>query len=271
MIAAHAADTMVILTEAVRIALYDLYAAQTGGPLETLRMLDPRWSARRAAQIRPARALRLGEILERDVVPPRFEGSTHLSVIDREGNAVALSLTFNEEFGACVATPGLGFPYNATLALYENGSPRSPLYPNPGKVLPHTMAPTMVLHGGVPLLVLGGPGSMRITSSIVGAIVNVIDRGLSPAQAVSEPRLLWDGSRSPKVFIEMAAPNTDDDVAELIRRGFRDIYTLCFPPRPIDLLAFGGVNLATYDPATGEVTGVGDPRRAGVAVAGDAP
>jgi gamma-glutamyltranspeptidase len=112
---------------------------------------------------------------------------------------------------------------------------------------------------------------MRITSSIVGTIVNVIDRGLSPAQAVSEPRLLWDGSRSPKVFIEMAAPNTDDDVAELIRRGFRDIYTLCFPPRPIDLLAFGGVNLAAYDPATGEVTGVGDPRRTGVAVAGDAP
>jgi gamma-glutamyltranspeptidase/glutathione hydrolase len=271
MIAAHSADTMVVLIEAARIALYDLYAAQSAGPLEALRMLDPRWASSRATQIRPERALALKEILGHDVVPPRLEGSTHVSVIDRQGNAVALSLTFNLEFGACVATPGLGFPYNATLAFYDLDSPTAPLYPRRGNVLPNTMAPTIVLRGRVPWLVLGGPGSARITSSILGTIVNVIDRGMNAAEAVSEPRLLWDGSRSPRVFFEMAPPNTDDDEAELIRRGFRDIYTLCFPPRPIDLLAFGGVNLATYEPATGEATGVGDPRRAGVAVGGDAP
>jgi gamma-glutamyltranspeptidase/glutathione hydrolase len=270
-VTAHSADAMVVLLEAARIALYDLYVAQASGPLEALRMLDAKWAARRAAQIRPERTLRVGEILEKDVIPPRLEGSTHLSVIDRNGNAVALSLTFNNEFGACVATPGLGFPYNAALAFYDLGSPRSRLYLTPGNVLPNTMAPTIVLRDGKPLLVLGGPGSARITSSIVGTIVNIVDRGLNPADAVSEPRLLWDGSRTPRVLIEMAGANTDGDVAELIRRGFVNIYTLCFPPRPIDLLAFGGVNIATLDASTGETVGVGDPRRTGVAAGGDAP
>ena len=271
MLATHSVDVMMVTIEAVRIALYDLYVSQSSGPLEALQMLDPQRAAQRAAQIRPNRALRVREILDRDLIPPRQEGSTHISVVDSRGNAVAASLTFNEEFGACVATPGLGFPYNATLAFYDPASPGSRSYPRPGNALPHTMTPTIVLRGGKPALVLGGPGSARITSTVVGAIVNVVDRGMSPAEAVSAARVLWDGKQNPRVLIEMAAPNTDEDVSELIRRGFPDIYTLCFPPRPIDLLAFGGVNLAMLDPSTGEAVGAGDPRRAGVAVGGDKP
>ena len=118
-------DGMMIRLEATRVALYDLYASQRAGPLEALQMLDPQRAARRAAQIRPERALHLQEILGRQLIPPRLEGSTHISVVDREGNAVAASLTFNEEFGACVATAGLGFPHNATLAFYEPGQPGS--------------------------------------------------------------------------------------------------------------------------------------------------
>ena len=271
MLNADSVDTQVTMIEATRIALYDLYASQNAGPLEALQMLDPERAAQRAAQIRPNRALRVREILDRDLIPPRQEGSTHISVVDSQGNAVAASLTFNEEFGACVATPGLGFPYNATLAFYEPSSPGGQRYPRPGNVLPNTMTPTIVLRGGKPALVLGGPGSARITSTVVGAIVNVVDRRMRPAEAVSAPRLLWDGTQNPKVMIEMAAPHTDAEVEELIRRGFAEVYSLCFPPRPIDLLAFGGVNLAMLDVATGETVGAGDPRRAGVAVGGDAP
>jgi gamma-glutamyltranspeptidase/glutathione hydrolase len=264
-------DTRVTMIEATRIALYDLYASQNAGPLEALQMLDPRHAARRAAQIRPERALDVRQILGHPLIPPRLEGSTHVSVVDAEGNAVAASMTFNEEFGACVATAGLGFPYNATLAFYEAEIQGGPNYPRPGNPLPNTMAPTIVLRGGKPFMVLGGPGSARITSSIVNTIVNVVDRRMGAAEAVSEPRVLWDGSKSPRVLLEMAAPNTDEDVSELIRRGFTNIYTLCFPPRPIDLLALGGVNLAMFDATTGEAVGAGDPRRAGTAVAGDAP
>jgi gamma-glutamyltranspeptidase/glutathione hydrolase len=263
-------NSIMIRLEAARIALYDLNVSWAVGPLEALRMLEPQRAARRAAQIRPGRALRVREILGREFVPPRQEGSTHVSVIDRAGMAVAMSLTFNEEFGACVATPGLGFPYNATLAFYDPGQPGTSLFPRRGNVLPHTMAPTMVLRGGKPLMVLGGPGTGRITSSIVNTIVNVIDRRMGAAEALSAPRVLWDGARRPRVAIEMTAPHTDADVAELSRRGFSDVYTLRFPPRPIDLLYFGGVNLAMLDPTTGETVGAGDPRRAGAAVGGDA-
>ena len=264
-------DGMMIMLEAARIALYDLYGSWTRGPLAAVRMLDPRHAARRAAQIRPERALDVRQILGHPLIPPRLEGSTHVSVVDAEGNAVAASMTFNEEFGACVATAGLGFPYNATLAFYESEIQGGPNYPRPGNPLPNTMAPTIVLRGGKPFMVLGGPGSARITSSIVNTIVNVVDRRMGAAEAVSEPRVLWDGSKSPRVLIEMAAPHADADVAELIRRGFTNIYTLYFPPRPIDLLALGGVNLAMFDATTGEAVGAGDPRRAGTAVAGDAP
>jgi len=262
--------TMIRL-EAARIALYDLYVSWAVGPSEALRMLEPQRAAQRAAQIRPERALRVREILGREPTPPRQKGSTHVSVLDRDGNAVAMSLTFNEEFGACVATPGLGFPYNATLAFYDPGKPGTILFPRRGNVLPHTMSPTMLLRGGKPFMVLGGPGTGRITSSIVNTIVNVVDRRMGAAEAVSDPRVLWDSAKSPRVAIEMAAPHTDTDVAELSRRGFSEAYTLRFPPRPIDLLYFGGVNLAMFDGETGEAVGAGDPRRAGVAVGGDTP
>jgi gamma-glutamyltranspeptidase / glutathione hydrolase len=264
-------DGMMIRLEAARIALYDLYVSWAVGPLEALRMLEPQRAAQRAAQIHPERARRVREILSRELVPTRQDGSTHVSVIDRDGNAVAMSLTFNEEFGACVATPGLGFPYNATLAFYDPGRPGTFLFPRRGNLLPHTMAPTMVLRGGKPFIVLGGPGTGRITSSMVNTIVNVVDRRMGAAEAVSAPRALWDGAKNPRVAIEMTTPHTEADVAELIRRGFSEVYTLRFPPRPIDLLFFGGVNLAMLDPTTGEAVGAGDPRRAGVAVGGDSP
>jgi gamma-glutamyltranspeptidase/glutathione hydrolase len=261
---------LMLRLEAVRIALYDLYAADEAGPVGQLLLLNPEHAAVRASQINLARARTVQEILGRDLVVPRQEGSTHVSVIDGQGNAAAVSLTFNEEFGACVATPGLGFAYNATLAMYDPTRPQSPFYPRPGNILPHTMAPTIVLAGGKPFLVLGGPGSARITSSLVAAIVNVIDRGMSVAGAVAAPRVLWDGSSEPRVMIEMAPPNTDAEVVELRRRGFPEIYTLRFPPRRIDLLAFGGVNLVALDPADGRAIGAGDPRRAGTAVAAGA-
>jgi gamma-glutamyltranspeptidase/glutathione hydrolase len=264
-------DRSMLLVEAVRISLYDLFAACEGGAGEELQMVLPQRAAHRAAQITLKHALSPRDILDREVTPWRQEGSTHLSVIDREGNVVAASLTFNEEFGACVSTPALGFPYNATLAMYNPTRPDSPLFPRPGNVLPHTMTPTLVFRDGKPLLVLGGPGSARITSTLVDVISNVIDRRMSLGEAVAAPRVLWDGGPNPKVYLEIAGPHTDAEVAQLHRRGFPDIYSLRFPPRPIDLLAFGGVNVIGVDLTTGRSVGAGDPRRAGVAVAADVP
>jgi gamma-glutamyltranspeptidase / glutathione hydrolase len=264
---------IIVRIEAARIAFYDLLAAWESGPAAEVRMLDPGHAEHRAAQIDPERALPVRDIVGRDDMPTnrRRHGSTHVSVIDAKGNAVGLTLTYNLEFGACVATPGLGFPYNATLSLFDFDNPQSPGYPRPGNVLKQVAAPTILLRNGRPILAAGGPGSGRITSSIVNVIANVIDQGMAPAAAVSAPRAIWDGGRKTEVYIEMAPPHTTATLEELRRRRFVAMYALTFPPRPIDLLAFGGVNLAVADPATGTTIGAGDPRRAGAAAGGDSP
>jgi len=274
MVDSESVDAMVIRLEASRIALYDLYGSWIRGPLASLRMLDPQHAAHRAAMINPHQALRIGEIVGREpvITPRRLHGSTHVSVVDGRGNAVALTLSFNLEFGAGVATAGLGFPYNGTLALFDFDDPDSPGYVRPGAVLKQVAAPTIVLRDGTPFMVLGGPGSGRITSTIVNTIVNVVERHMSAGDAVAYPRVIWNGGGTlPEPFIEMAPPHTDADVAELYSRGYLTLYALRYPARVIDAIAFGGVNLAMFDATTGEAVGAGDPRRSGTAVAGDAP
>jgi len=125
------------------------------------------------------------------------------------------------------------------------------------------MAPTMVLHGGTPWLVLGGAGSGRLTSTVVDTVSNVVDLGLDIGEAVAAPRVLWDYSDDPRFMLELAGPPGTEEADELAERGWTPLYRLYFPPRPIDLLAFGGVNAVLRDPVTGALTGAADPRRYG--------
>ena len=270
-IASDATDAVVTRIEAERIAIYDYLAAWSMGPGRLQRVVEVGHAISRASLIDPARAATVRAILGRDLVLRRRDGTTHVSVIDPQGNAVSLTATFHGEFGACVATPGLGFPYNNTLATYDLEDPENPDYLRPGAVVKNLAAPTILLRDGTPFLVLGGPGSGRVTSSIVETIVNVVDRRMSAADAVSAARVLWNGGSRAQPFIEVAPPFTTRDVAELNRRGYQAAYALTFPARVIDLIAFGGVNLAMLDPDTGELVGAGDPRRAGTAVVADSP
>ncbi|NWG00671.1 MAG: hypothetical protein HXY19_06975 [Thermoanaerobaculaceae bacterium] len=86
------------------------------------------------------------------------------------------------------------------------------------------------------------------------------------AQAMEFPRVLWGGRKENKVYLEMAAPIDDRQADELQRRGFTNLYRLRFPPRDIDLAAFGGVNAIAVE-GDGTLVGVADPRRQGCAVA----
>ena len=253
--------------EAVRIALADLLLAVAHPPLQAL-LVDKGHAARRATLIRGDRALRADEIVPRPGAAA-MRGSTHLSVVDAAGNAVSLSQSINHEFGAGVATPELGFPYNSSLSLFDGRDPSGPFYPRPGNLLSPTMAPMIVLRHGRPMLVIGSPGSSRIVSVVTQVIVNVVDRGMSLADAVAAPRTVWAVDGSPHAAIEVAGVGADETVAALERFGYPSVYTLCFPPRPIDLMYFGGANCAGVDPRTGDIVGVGDPRRAGWAASGD--
>jgi len=225
-------------------------------------------AAQRAKLIRFDRALRPGEISAGEPDRNVALGTTQVSVIDRWGNAVSLSQTLGGFFGATVATPGLGFLYNANLNAFNFTDPSSPHYLRTGKVPTTTLTPTIVLRNGKPLLVLGSAGSDRVVPTIAAVISGVADRGLSACEAVASPRAIWGTNFSdPRPFVELAGEITPERAGSLEKQGFQDIYRLGFPASLFDLSAFGGTNVACIDPLTGLFVGVPDPRRSGFAAA----
>ena len=258
-------DRLHLLIEAVRVALADIDPnaafARTADSLAG----DKRHAAQRAALIRFDRALWEREIGEITWTSQGAPDTTQVSVADAYGNVVSLTQSLGRHYGGFVAAPSLGFPYNSLLENYSLSNQRSRNFPTPLRRAYSTMAPTVVLREGHPFLVLGSVASGRITSAIVAAIVNVADRGLSLCDAVSAPRVLWSGDTQRKAYLEIAGPITDEQADALAARGFSTMYRLRFPPRPIDLSAFGAVNSVEIRD-DGVRVGVGDSRRQGVAV-----
>jgi gamma-glutamyltranspeptidase / glutathione hydrolase len=116
--------------------------------------------------------------------------TTHVSVCDSEGNAVGLTHTLGSASG--VVTPGLGFTYNNAMHLFNP----FPGYPNsiePGKRRLTGMCPTILRKDGEPVFVAGAPGGTRIVSAVLHTILNVVDHGMSPVEAVTAPRWHCEG------------------------------------------------------------------------------
>jgi gamma-glutamyltranspeptidase/glutathione hydrolase len=181
----------------------------------------------------------------------RLGSTTHVSVLDADGWACAVTTSNGE--GSGVVVPGTGVHVNNVLGE-EDLSPLGFHSQPPGSRLPSMMAPTVVLQNGAARLVVGSAGSNRIRSALLQVIVNVVDRGLAAQDAVDAPRAHFtpDG-----VFAEPGIPAD----------------ALAGPGLPVTLfrdtnLYFGGCQAVACDPATGELTGGADPRRGGaVAVA----
>lgn len=188
--------------------------------------------------------------------------TTHLSVVDGDGNAVSLTLSLGRTWGSTYVTPGLGFPYNSFLEAFDLDTPGSAAYLRPGALATTAVAPTIFLRNGRPVLVTGAAGSTRITSAIVNVAVGVFDRGLGVAEAVAAPRASWSEGGSPGLRLEVAPPVTLEDVDFLRAAGYADLVT-CAPA--LETTNFGALNAVGWDPA-GEVWEAGaEPRRQGVA------
>lgn len=125
------------------------------------------------------------------IVLPRWRSdepasTTHVSVVDQQGNAASLTHTL----GSCsgVITPGLGFMYNNAMINFNPVPGRADSIA-PGKSRNTQMAPTIVLDEGAPYIVVGAPGGSKILTAISQTIVNIIDHGMVPVEAVSHPRV----------------------------------------------------------------------------------
>ncbi|KAK4530213.1 hypothetical protein CCYA_CCYA03G1070 [Cyanidiococcus yangmingshanensis] len=124
-------------------------------------------------------------------------GTTHLSVLDADGNAVALTSTINLEFGSMLRSRATGIVFNDevddfSIAGHSNAFEIAPMEPNypAGKKRPlSSMSPTIVVRNGRVVLVLGGSGGPRIISSTLQVLLNVLDFGDDLAEAISLPRV----------------------------------------------------------------------------------
>jgi gamma-glutamyltranspeptidase/glutathione hydrolase len=228
---------------------------------------DPAFTASRARLIRFDRALYGRELSSSPLSTLAVDGTSQVSVTDASGNAVALTQTLGATFGSGTATEGLGFAYNGLMNGFEFRDPRAWAYVAPLQPSLNSMAPTIVVKDGKPLLVLGSAGSARIGPLIVSTIVGVVDRGWPLCEAMAAPRVLWGGSGDPYTYLEIFDPITVDQADTLQARGFALQDRLTYPARALNQTDFGGVNAIFIDPADGTMVGVGDPRRQAVAVA----
>ena len=113
--------------------------------------------------------------------------TTHISVIDKHGNAVAMTHTLGSPSGAI--TDGLGFMYNGTMSRF-NPFPGKPGSIAPGKRRPSSAAPTIVFKDEQPYIVVGAPGGSYIAPAIAQSLMNMIDFDMPVLEAVAAPRVV---------------------------------------------------------------------------------
>ena len=154
--------------------------------------LKNRWKSFHKNQATPSSEV--GKIIPQ---PKESTETTHISIIDKEGNAVAVTTTLNGLYGSKVVVSGAGFFLNNEMDDFSI----KPGVPNmfgavggeankiePGKRMLSSMTPTIVLKNGKPFIVVGTPGGTTIPTSVYQSIVNVVDFKLNPNLSVNLPK-----------------------------------------------------------------------------------
>lgn len=123
------------------------------------------------------------------VEPPMGAGeTTHLSVMDAEGNAVGITQSIELVYGSKAAAEGLGFLYNNYMNALETKKPSHPFYLRPNAIPWTSVAPAIIFYKDKPWLVVGSPGSGRIYSTISQFLMHVVDSRTSISEAMIRPR-----------------------------------------------------------------------------------
>jgi gamma-glutamyltranspeptidase/glutathione hydrolase len=184
-------------------------------------LLDPAYIRERRASINPDQATPSDQLNPGKPAGREGTETTHYSIIDAAGNAVAVTYTLNNGYGSGVTVPGLGFLLNDEMDDFTV----KPNVPNmfgllqgeanaiePGKRPLSAMTPTIVVRDGKPFMVLGAPGGPRITTAVLQVLLNVIDFRMNVQDAVDAPRFhhQW---RPDKLYLE---PGISPDTVALL-------------------------------------------------------
>jgi len=160
------------------------------------RLLDKRYAEKIRAAIDPAKA-GVSRDLKPGVPPHEGANTTHYSIVDSEGNAVSVTYTLNDWFGAKVTAAKTGILLNDEMDDFTAKLGVPNLYGlvqgeansiTPGKRPLSSMSPTIVSRDGKPVMVIGTPGGSRIITVVLHCILNVVDYGMNIQEAVDAPR-----------------------------------------------------------------------------------
>jgi gamma-glutamyltranspeptidase/glutathione hydrolase len=263
---AGSASTIHLMAETMRHAYVDRNSL-LGDPAFVTNPLDRLLSQDRGAAIRaaidPDKAA-ASAALGPGIPPHERAETTHYSVADGKGNAVAVTYTLNGNFGAAIVAPGTGFLLNNEMDDFAV----KPGAPNlfglvqgaanaiaPGKRPLSSMTPTIVERDGRPALVLGSPGGPRITTAVLETLINIVDFGSAPEQAVAMPR--FHHQWLPDTLFYERGGFSPDVLAGLAERGHK----------LLEQGPWGAVELIAIGPDR-RLFGANDPRRPAGAAAG---
>ena len=205
-------ETVHLLAEVLKIAFADR-AAATADPafvkVPVEKLLSKEYAAARRAKMTEK-----AQAWAAEVKPGELSShTTHLTVADGMGNVVASTQTINSLFGARYIVPGTGMIPNNYMFVFDPRPDRASSVA-PGKRVTSSMSPVIALRDGKPAYALGLPGGLRIFPSVMQALVNLIDHGMTVQEAVEAPRVWTQGHA-----LEVEAGFSPDVFAALRDRG----------------------------------------------------
>ena len=196
----HSAQAVHVFAEAMRHAFVDRNFLLgdpdfVRNPIEKL--ISKEYAAKIRAAIDPVKASD-SKAIQEGVAPHEGSETTHFSIVDKAGNAIAVTTTINAYFGAKVIAGDTGFFLNDEMDDFTIKPGAANLFGlvqgvknaiAPGKRPLSSMSPTIVIDKGKPYMVLGSPGGSRIISIVAEVIIDVLDYGMNIEEAVDAPRI----------------------------------------------------------------------------------
>jgi len=223
--------TVHLMTEAERRAYADR-SYYLGDPdfvkVPVQQLISDLYTTERLQDYNPEKATPSEQIKEGNIAMTESEQTTHLSIVDNEGNAVSVTTTLNGGYGSAVVVDGAGFLLNNEMDDFSV----KPGVPNmygaiggeankiePGKRMLSSMTPTIVEKDGKLTMVVGTPGGTTIITSVFQTILNVIEHNMTMQDAVSSKR--FHHQWIPDLIISETGSITRDDSIKLVNMGHK--------------------------------------------------